>query len=50
MMQKWEYVTALTMRELNDKKLNEYGANGWELVCVVTSSIAWSYYFKRRIG
>ncbi len=50
MMQKWEYHTAVSMSGLNDKKLNEYGANGWELICVVTTSIAWSYYFKRRIG
>jgi hypothetical protein len=49
-MQKWEYYTATSMTVLNDKRLNEYGANGWELICVVGSSMAWNYYFKRRIG
>jgi hypothetical protein len=49
-MQKWEYHTAVSMSGLNDKKLNEYGAAGWELICVVGSSIAWNYYFKRRTG
>ncbi len=50
MMQKWEYHTAISVSEFNDKKLNEFGANGWELICVVGGRIAWNYYFKRRIG
>jgi len=50
MMQNWEYHTAVSMGGFSDKKLNEYGANGWELVCVVGGPVGWNYYFKRRIG
>ncbi len=49
-MQKWEYQTTVSVSGLNQQRLNEYGANGWELVCVVGSSITFIYYFKRRVN
>ncbi len=49
-MQKWEYHTVVSMSGLNDKKLNEYGAGGWELIFVAEATVAWTYYFKRPIG
>jgi hypothetical protein len=46
-VQKYEYlcVSILGNGPATTKQLNEYGKEGWELVCVVST---W-HYFKRQI-
>lgn len=46
-MQKYEYKCAMVLggAEKTTSTLNEYGQDGWELVCVYN---AW-FYFKRPI-
>lgn len=46
---KWQYrtVRASQIAALTDETLNELGAVGWELVCVIESETQWFYTFKR---
>jgi hypothetical protein len=45
-MKKFEYI----IREnLYLRELNEYGANGWELVSIIWVSNETRFYFKREI-
>jgi len=46
-MKRWEYkcVSIMGLGERTTRILNEYGKNGWELVCVTG---VW-HYFKREI-
>ena len=48
-MENWEY---LVERDLDDKDLNLYGIDGWELVTVLAfeqtdDAAGFAYYFKR---
>jgi hypothetical protein len=49
-MKKWEYKTVFGT--INDRKLNEFGKDGWELIVIESpNSILMErrYYFKREI-
>jgi len=47
-MDKWEYKIALIFGsdKAREAKLNEFGQQGWELVCIGGRV----FYFKRRIS
>jgi hypothetical protein len=46
-MKKWKYMTC---ENLFESELDEYGANGWELVSVVSDgNDDLVFYFKREI-
>ena len=47
-MRKWEYKIAFIAGTdgMITRRLNGYGREGWELVCV---DFIWWYYFKREI-
>ena len=47
-MKKWEYkcVFIAGTDARIEKILNDYGKDGWELVCI---NFIWSYYFKREL-
>lgn len=42
----WEYATAMLVSHALQQILNQWGSDGWELVCVV-DNVA---YFKRPAG
>ena len=56
-MEKWQYKTVkLTDRSMFESDLNDFGANGWELVShsIISSNSSYTtilhhYTFKRRI-
>jgi len=43
---RWEYATAPLISHALQQILNQWGSDGWELVCVV-DNVA---YFKRPVG
>ena len=45
-MTRWEYATAPLITHALQQILNQWGSDGWELVCVV-DNVA---YFKRAAG
>lgn len=45
-MQKWEYKTVATW---NERVMNAYGSNGWELVATTGSGYDTLCYFKRPV-
>ena len=48
-MQKWEYLTLSGYPD--EYELNEYGKQGWELVCIVTKgSLTGVAYLKRPLN
>ena len=47
--QKWEYMVVKSATFLDSKAIDKYGADGWELVTVLSLHIAWHYHFKRPL-
>ena len=45
-MEKWEY---LVLRDVDDRDLNLYGIDGWELVTALKVNMQAVYYFKRPL-
>jgi hypothetical protein len=43
-MQKWKYM--VIHKYIEESQMNEFGANGWELVQVIVQGPNVSYYFK----
>jgi hypothetical protein len=45
---KWEY---LTEKNLNERRLDFFGSEGWELITVIVASTGnFLYFFKRPIA
>ena len=50
---KWEYKMIIAKGYLSEEQLNEFGADGWELICVIPGTderaTGMFHYFKRMI-
>ena len=44
---KWEYKVENVSSDLGVFELNDYGENGWELICFERHLFGLKYYFKR---
>lgn len=50
-MKRWEYMTVHVETGKPDVLVDKLGAEGWEMVCVLTirPGKAWTFYFKREL-
>lgn len=48
-MEQWEYKIVVLERFSDRQITEEYGKNGWELVCLEKQPKSWALIFKRKI-